>query len=75
LEVEDDPNAEDDEDELEDALAEAVTEILPATTDVVKDVRAEWKGASIRQAAGNTYYKYSPKLSLYSIWVSALNHI
>jgi len=59
VEVEEDLNAEDDEGEVEDALAEgeAATEALPTTTDAAADVKVEWKGASTRQAAGNTFYK------------------
>ena len=59
VEVEEDLNAEDDEGEVEDALAEAAE--APATAgDVAPDVKVEWKGASVGQDAGHTFYKYSP---------------
>jgi len=63
VEVEEDLNAEDDEGDVEDALAEAA-EAPAAAEDAAADVKVEWKGASTRQAAGDKFYKYaSPSCS------------
>ena len=59
MEIEEDLNAEDDEGEVEDALAEA-TEAPPSAGEAAPDVEVEWKGASTRQDAGRSFYKYSP---------------
>ena len=62
VEVEEDLNAEDDEAEVEDALAQAA-EAPPAAGDAAPDVKVEWRGASTRQAAGQTFYKYGSTIS------------